>query len=104
MARSVASVRGPAEVEGAAVPQLGASESYPIVVHSHLRWSFVWQRPQPTHSRLARRHPVLFVEEPVPAPDGVAHLALSAPWPGVTVAQPALPVLESSAAPERNSL
>ena len=38
---------------------------FPIVVHSHLRWSFVWQRPQQIHSRLARRHPILFVEEPL---------------------------------------
>jgi UDP-galactopyranose mutase len=37
---------------------------YPIVVLSHLRWSFVYQRPQHLLSRLAARHRVLFVEEP----------------------------------------
>ena len=37
---------------------------YPIVVLSHLRWDFVYQRPQHLLSRLAARHPVLFVEEP----------------------------------------
>ncbi|MCD6051842.1 MAG: glycosyl transferase group 1, partial [Verrucomicrobia bacterium] len=31
---------------------------------SHLRWSFVWQRPQQFLSRFAAKHPVLFVEEP----------------------------------------
>ena len=41
-------------------------ESFPIVVHSHLRWDGVWQRPQQFLSRLARNHAVLFVEEPVP--------------------------------------
>ena len=37
----------------------------PFIVHSHLRWDFVWQRPQQLLSRLARRAPVLFVEEPL---------------------------------------
>lgn len=40
-------------------------ESYPIIVHSHLRWNGVWQRPQQFLSRLARNHAVLFIEEPV---------------------------------------
>ena len=37
----------------------------PLIVHSHLRWDFVWQRPQQILSRLARARPVLYVEEPV---------------------------------------
>lgn len=37
-----------------------------LVVFSHLRWGFVYQRPQHLLSRLARHHPVLYVEEPVP--------------------------------------
>jgi glycosyltransferase involved in cell wall biosynthesis len=36
----------------------------PIVVFSHLRWHFVYQRPQHLLSRLATRHPVHVVEEP----------------------------------------
>jgi len=36
-----------------------------LVVFSHLRWDFVFQRPQHLLSRLSRHHPVLFVEEPV---------------------------------------
>ncbi len=36
-----------------------------LVVFSHLRWNFVWQRPQHLLSRLARRWRVVFVEEPV---------------------------------------
>ncbi len=35
-----------------------------LVVFSHLRWNFVWQRPQHLLSRLARRWRVVFVEEP----------------------------------------
>ena len=37
----------------------------PIVVHSHLRWDFVWQRPQQILARLAPFHRIAFVEEPV---------------------------------------
>jgi hypothetical protein len=35
-----------------------------LVVFSHVRWDFVYQRPQQILSRLARRYRVLFVEEP----------------------------------------
>ena len=38
--------------------------SYPILVHCHLQWDFVWQRPQQFHSRLSNRHRILFVEGP----------------------------------------
>ena len=63
--------------------------SFPLVVHSHLRWSFVWQRPQQIHSRLARRHPVLFIEEPVieDAP-GKEYLEITCPLPNLWVVQP----------------
>lgn len=37
---------------------------YGIVVFSHLRWGFVWQRPQQFLSRFAKKHPILFIEEP----------------------------------------
>ena len=43
--------------------------AYPLIVHSHLRWDFVWQRPQQILSRFGLSHPVLFVEEPVFADD-----------------------------------
>lgn len=59
-----------------------------IVAFSHLRWDFVWQRPQQVLSRLAARTPVLFVEEPVGgASDDTLRLRLEGP---VTVAQPHL--------------
>lgn len=38
-----------------------------LVVLSHLRWTFVWQRPQHIISRLARARRTWFVEEPVAA-------------------------------------
>src|SRR3546814_9896431 len=36
---------------------------------SHLRWSFVYQRPQHLMSRFARDYNVLFHEEPIPTED-----------------------------------
>ncbi len=44
-------------------------DRYPIIVHSHLGWDWVWQRPQQFISRLSRRHRVLFIEGPVPSPE-----------------------------------
>jgi glycosyltransferase involved in cell wall biosynthesis len=36
-----------------------------LIVFSHLRWNFVYQRPQHVMSRMARRWRVIFVEEPM---------------------------------------
>jgi len=47
------------------IPEL----DYPIIVHSHLGWDLVWQRPQQFLSRLSLRHRVLFIEGPVPVPE-----------------------------------
>lgn len=38
--------------------------TYDIIVFSHLRWNFVYQRPQHILSRLAKFYNILFVEEP----------------------------------------
>src|SRR5215212_3009110 len=63
-----------------------------IIVHSHLRWDFVWQRPQQLLSRLATTNPVLFVEEPLMLDDvSTPVLHLTTPHPGVTRAVPHLP-------------
>lgn len=40
-----------------------------LVCISHLRWNFVWQRPQHLLARLSETRPVFFVEEPVARPD-----------------------------------
>jgi UDP-galactopyranose mutase len=36
-----------------------------LICISHLRWDFVWQRPQHILSRLARHYRIFFVEEPM---------------------------------------
>ncbi|MDB5319258.1 MAG: glycosyl transferase group 1 [Phycisphaerales bacterium] len=41
-----------------------STDRYGIVVFSHLRWGFVWQRPQQFLSRFAKKHKILFIEEP----------------------------------------
>ncbi len=46
--------------------------SDPIVCLSHLRWTFVLQRPQHLMSRFARQRTVIFFEEPLPAEAGAA--------------------------------
>ncbi len=77
-----------------ALPHLREREHYPIIVHSHLRWDWVWQRPQQFLSRLSKHHRVLFVEGPVPA-DEVKHsesvLREVADFPNVVVLQIKIP-------------
>lgn len=64
----------------------------PILVHSHLRWDFVWQRPQQLLSRFARTRDVMFVEEPLYLADVVRpSLDLTRPTPGVHRIVPRLP-------------
>lgn len=67
---------------------LGKSSGVSIIVHSHLRWDFVWQRPQQTHSRLAKHFPVLFVEEPIYVDDQDDRIELSTPQANITRAIP----------------
>jgi UDP-galactopyranose mutase len=62
----------------------------PIVVFSHLRWDFVYQRPQQLLSRLAGRRRVLYVEEPVDAGPEQDGWELSRPAVELLVARPRL--------------
>ena len=61
----------------------------PLIVFSHLRWDFVYQRPQHVLSRIAAHRRVYFVEEPVH--DAAVEAGAPAfaerqhPAPGVTV-------------------
>ncbi|MGE5374627.1 MAG: UDP-galactopyranose mutase [Bacteroidota bacterium] len=61
-----------------------------LVCFSHLRWNFVYQRPQHLMSRCARERRVFFVEEPEPS-DGPAHMKLEKDRSGVIVVKPQLP-------------
>lgn len=74
---------------------------YSIVVFSHLRWNFVYQRPQHLLSRLAAERPVFFVEEPELDPGGPARFERSAPQPNVTVLRSRTPVQSLGFHPEQ---
>ncbi|MDT0644726.1 glycosyltransferase [Zunongwangia sp. F363] len=43
----------------------GKKTEYDMLVFSHLRWGFVYQRPQHIISRLSANYHILFIEEPV---------------------------------------
>jgi UDP-galactopyranose mutase len=65
---------------------------FSIVVFSHLRWNFVYQRPQHLLSRLAATRPVFFIEEPEFDADGPVRWERSSPHPNVTVLRPRTPI------------
>lgn len=86
-----------AEHPASELPPGAAPEHSPLIVHSHLRWDFVWQRPQQILSRMAATAPVLFVEEPVfVAHASSARFEISSLHAGVTRAVPMLPARHSS--------
>ncbi len=63
-----------------------------LVCFSHLRWDFVFQRPQHLMTHFADQHPVIFWEEPLWG-DAAAAPAIetSSPHPNITVVVPRLP-------------
>jgi glycosyltransferase involved in cell wall biosynthesis len=58
---------------------------------SHLRWDFVWQRPQHLLSRAAHYYQVQFIEEPLFRPGAAPHMEVARRPEGITVAVPILP-------------
>jgi UDP-galactopyranose mutase len=64
-----------------------------IIVFSHLRWDFVFQRPQHILSRLAKHYQIVFFEEPE-FQANTTELLISYPTPNVTVCRPITPVSE----------
>lgn len=79
-----------------------SNTNYPadLVCFSHLRWDFVYQRPQHLLSRAARGRRVYFIEEPS-FDDGSMRLDIRDTDSGVKVVVPRLPVgLQSEVATE----
>ena len=71
-----------------------SQRDYPLIVHSHLGWDWVWQRPQQFLSRLSKKHRILFVEGPFPCPSVTQPKALlrQVPdYPNITVLQSPFP-------------
>lgn len=75
------------------ITDLADTGRYGIVVFCHLRWGFVWQRPQQFLSRFARKHKILFVEEPFfdLREQDEPYVSMHRVMPNVTVATPHLP-------------
>jgi glycosyltransferase involved in cell wall biosynthesis len=95
-------------VRSKCVPSVRASPP-DLICYSHLRWDFVYQRPQHLLSRFARDRRVFFIEEPIVS-EGPPRLELS--WrhftshpgardEGVWVAVPHVPQTLDSRATER---
>ncbi len=64
--------------------------AFDLICLSHLRWDFVYQRPQHLLSRFARTGRVFFFQEPLPT-DGAAYLDIQHPEPNLSVVTPYLP-------------
>ena len=60
----------------------------PIIVFSHLRWDFVYQRPQHLLARLAKHRRMIFIEEPIHA-EGESRWDMNTPEPNVHRLPPA---------------
>ena len=56
-----------------------------MLVFSHLRWDFVYQRPQHLLSRMAARRRIVFIEEPRVEGIEKPHWIITSPHPGVSV-------------------
>jgi UDP-galactopyranose mutase len=74
---------------------------YTIVAFSHLRWNFVYQRPQHLLSRLAAQRRVFFVEEPELDLNGPVRFERSTPEQNLTVLRPRTPIAASGFSPEQ---
>ncbi len=63
-----------------------------LIVFSHLRWDFVYQRPQHILSRMARMRRIFFIEEPIYEQDITPYWEQYAPQPHVLVCRLHTPI------------
>jgi UDP-galactopyranose mutase len=75
-----------------------SSTTAALICFSHLRWHFVYQRPQHLMARFAREHRVMFVEEPVATDAAEPWLESHAVDGGIQIVVPRMP--ESLSGPE----
>src|SRR4028119_779188 len=67
-----------------------STDSPDLVCLSHLRWNFVFQRPQHLLTRCTKGRRVFFIEEPMFSPDAVGRLDVTQHKSGVWVVVPYL--------------
>src|SRR5947209_16681476 len=65
--------------------------SFDVICFSHVRWDFVYHRPQHLLGRYALERRVFYIEEPLFI-DGLAHLDISQRQNGVIVVVPHIPI------------
>ncbi|HYH27187.1 MAG TPA: NAD(P)-binding protein, partial [Actinomycetota bacterium] len=68
---------------------IGAKDRFDVVCLSHLRWGFVFQRPQHLMTRWAEDHRVFYIEEPIET-DGEPEMRVEQVAPNVIAAVPHL--------------
>lgn len=71
-------------------PKASFPDKADLVCLSHLRWNFVYQRPQHLLSRFAKQRRVFFVEEPIFSSEASNRLDISTSQEGVSVVVPHL--------------
>ena len=62
-----------------------------LICFSHLRWNFVYQRPQHLLTRFAKHYRVFYVEEPENTREERPQMRVQAVNPNLTVVTPLLP-------------
>lgn len=72
-------------------PAVAACAKPTLLCLSHLRWGFVYQRPQHVMTHLAKDYDVLFFEEPLFAEGSAYTLEVAQPVAGITLLVPHLP-------------
>ena len=65
----------------------GSKSKYDMIVFCHLRWDFVYQRPQHIISRMSEQYKILVVEEPIHS-DGQSSYELQEINPNLTILKP----------------
>jgi len=76
-------------------------ENPTILVLSHLRWDFVYQRPQHLMAGLAATYRILYIEEPVLSESNKPEWRFQEALPNITVCRPHTPCKESGFHPEQ---
>jgi UDP-galactopyranose mutase len=76
------------------------AQTFDFLVFSHLRWDFVFQRPQHLLTRFARSHRVIFVEEPV-RDERAPHWEFRSAEPNVIVCRPHTSIESPGFSPEQ---
>lgn len=70
---------------------LGIGDRGQLICFSHLRWNFVYQRPQHLLTRAAKDYSVLFFEEPLRGERGTPEIKSATTPEGVRVVTPSIP-------------